>query len=84
MPGKLPPLEKSDLKSQEYLGGRDGDIMINRIKAFLEEKQLPKDKKDLIIRTLENTLLAENINKVLHLEAIFDDRIVEWRVGRFE
>jgi hypothetical protein len=64
IPGKVPVLDKSDLKSQTFIGGRDGDILISRIKAFLEEKKLPPEKKDLIIRTLSNTLLTENINKV--------------------
>ena len=63
IPGKVPILEKDDLKSQDYEGGRDGDIMINRINAYLNEKKLPKEKKDLIIRTLSNTLLMDNINK---------------------
>lgn len=64
IPGKVPVLDKTDLKSQTFIGGRDGDILISRIKAFLEEKKLPVEKKDLIIRTLSNTLLTENINKV--------------------
>jgi len=64
IPNVLPPLEKSDLKSQTYVGGRDGDILINRLNAFLSHKSLPQEKKDLIVRTLSNTLLTENINKV--------------------
>jgi hypothetical protein len=38
--------------------------MINHISAFLNERHIPKDKRELIIRTLSNTLLSENINKV--------------------
>lgn len=64
IPSEVPVLEKDDLKSQTFLGGRDGDILINRINAFLSKKDLPQEKKDLIIRTLSNTLLTENINKV--------------------
>ena len=45
-------------------GNRDGDIVLRKINAFLNEKQIPKDKKDLIVRTLANTLTTENINKV--------------------
>lgn len=89
IPGKLPPLEKSDLKSQVFIGGRDGDIMINRIEAFLEEKKLPKDKKDLIVRTLQNTLTTENINKVENGESqlkrvftkIVDDLGIYYKIG---
>ena len=64
--GSVPVLEKNELKSQTFIGGRDGDILINRVNAFLSKKELPQDKKDLIIRTLSNTLLTENINKPLN------------------
>ncbi|MBK8443231.1 MAG: N-6 DNA methylase [Sphingobacteriales bacterium] len=87
--GKVPPLEKGELKSQTYQGGRDGDILINRITAFLSEKNLPQDKKDLIIRTLSNTLLTENINKVENGESqlkrvftkIVDDLGIYYKIG---
>ena len=64
IPGKVTPLEKSDLKSSTEKGNTDGDIIVRKIKAFLNEKKLPEEKKQLIIRTLENTLTTENINKV--------------------
>ena len=89
IPNKLPPLEKDDLKSQIYSGGRDGDIIISRINAFLAEKKLPQEKKDLIIRTLSNTLLTENINKVENGESqlkrvfvkIVDDLGIYYKIG---
>ena len=64
IPGKVAPLEKSDLKSSTEDGNRDGDIVVRKIKAFLNEKNLPTEKKNLIIRTLQNTLTTDNINKV--------------------
>jgi len=64
IPNKVSPLEKSDLKSSIEEGNRDGEIIVRKIKAFLKAKKLPQDKQDLIIRTLSNTLLSENINKV--------------------
>ena len=89
IPNKVPVLDKSELKSQSFIGGRDGDILINRIKAFLDEKALPQDKKELIIRTLSNTLLAENINKVENGESqlkivfsqIVDDLGIYYKIG---
>lgn len=89
IPGKVPPLEKTDLKSQTFVGGRDGDIVIGRIKAFLDEKDLPIEKKDLIIRTLQNTLTTENINKVENGESqlkrvfikIVDDLGIYYKIG---
>lgn len=64
IPKKVSPLEKDDLKSSLEEGNRDGDIVLRKINAFLSEKQIPQDKKDLIVRTLANTLTTENINKV--------------------
>ena len=64
IPNKVKPLDKEDLKSLEEEGNRDGDIILRKINAFLNEKKIPKDKKDLIVRTLQNTLTTDNINKV--------------------
>jgi len=89
IPNKVPVLDKSELKSQTFVGGRDGDIVLARIKAFLDEKKLPKGKKDLIIRTLSNTLLPDNINKVENGESqvkrvftkIVDDLGIYYKIG---
>jgi N-6 DNA Methylase len=89
IPNEVPVLEKSDLKSQTFMGGRDGDILINRITAFLNKKELPQEKKELIIRTLSNTLLTENINKVENGESqlkrvfakIVDDLGIYYKIG---
>lgn len=89
IPNKVPVLEKEELKSQTYEGGRDGDILLGRIKAFLSEKKIPKSKQELIIRTLSNTLLTENINKVKNGESqlrrvfikIVDDLGIYYKIG---
>lgn len=87
--GKVKPLEKSDLKSSSEAKNRDGDIMIRKIDAFLEEKDLPSDKKKLILRTLQNTLTTDNINKVENGETqlkrvfskIIDDLGIYYKIG---
>lgn len=87
--GKVKPLEKEDLKSSQEEGDRDGDIILRKINAFFNEKQLPQDKKELIIRTLSNTLLTENINKVESGESqlkrvftkIVDDLGIYYKIG---
>lgn len=61
---KITPLEKDELKSLQEEGSRDGDIILRKIKNFLNEKSIPRDKKDLIVRTLQNTLATDNINKI--------------------
>jgi len=87
--GKVTPLEKFDLKSSTEIGNRDGDILVRKITAFLGEKKIPVDKKELIIRTLSNTLLAENINRVKDGESqlkrvftkIIDDIGIYYKIG---
>ena len=89
IPGKVAPLEKSDLKSSTEVGNRDGDILIRKIKAFLKEKNIPVEKSELIIRTLQNTLTTENINRVINGESqlkrvftkIVDDLGIYYKIG---
>ena len=89
IPGKVAPLEKSDLKSSIEKGNTDGEIVVRKIKAFLEEKEIPNEKKDLILRTLVNTLTTENINKVENGESqlkrvftkIVDDLGIYYKIG---
>lgn len=89
VPGRVAPLEKEDLKSSIEQDNTDGDIILRKIKAFLNEKNLPQAKKDMIIRTLQNTLTAENINKVENGETqlkrvfikIVDDLGIYYKIG---
>lgn len=89
IPGKVAPLEKSDLKSSSEAENKDGDIMVRKITAFLNEKNLPKEKSELIIRTLQNTLTTDNINKVENGESqlkrvftkIVDDLGIYYKIG---
>lgn len=89
VPGKVAPLDKSDLKSSTEHGNRDGDIIIWKIEAFLSEKRLPKEKKGLIVRTLTNTLTTDNINKPTNGESqlkrvfskIIDDLGIYYKIG---
>lgn len=89
IPGKVAPLEKSELKSSLEEGNTDGDILVRKIKAFLNEKQLPREKKDLIVRTLQNTLTTDNINRVENGESqlkrvftkIVDDLGIYYKIG---
>lgn len=83
------PLTKADLKSSTERNNTDGDIMVRKIESFLDAKKLPKDKKDLIVRTLQNTLTTDNINKVTDGESqlkrvfvkIVDDLGIYYKIG---
>lgn len=89
VPNKVAALEKSDLKSSSEDGNRDGDIILRKIKAFLNEKNLPDEKRDLIVRTLQNTLTTDNINKAENGESqlkrvftkIVDDLGIYYKIG---
>lgn len=89
VPGKVAALEKAELKSSTEDGNRDGDIILRKIKAFLNEKNLPSEKRDLIVRTLQNTLTTDNINKVENGESqlkrvftkIVDDLGIYYKIG---
>lgn len=89
IPGKVTPLEKSDLNSSIEKGNRDGDIILRKIIAFMDEKEIPKEKKELVISTLKNTLVNENINKIENGESqlkrvftkIVDDLGIYYKIG---
>ena len=89
VPGKVAALEKAELKSSTEEGNRDGDIILRKIKAFLGEKNLPQEKRELIVRTLQNTLTTDNINKVENGESqlkrvfvkIVDDLGIYYKIG---
>ena len=73
VPGKVKPLEKEDLKSSPESGETDGEIILST------EKALPETKKELIIRTLQNTLTSDNLNKITagetQLKRVFNKRL---------
>lgn len=87
--GKVAPLEKSELKSLDEEGNRDGDIILRKIKAFLGTKNLPQGKMELIVRTLQNTLTDDANNKEQDGESrlkrvfskIVDDLGIYYKIG---
>ena len=89
VPGKVKQLEKVDLKSSVEHGNTDGEIMVRKIESFLKEKNIPNQKKDFILRSLKNTLLASNINKPKNGETqlkrvftkIIDDLGIYYKIG---
>lgn len=89
VPNRVAALEKAELRSSTEAGNRDGDVIIRKLKAFLNEKNLPQEKRELIVRTLENTLTTDNINKVENGESqlkrvftkIVDDLGIYYKIG---
>jgi len=89
IPNKVAFLDKTELKSSTEKGNTDGDIVLRKIKAFLDEKKIPVEKKNFVIRALDNTLTTENINKVENGESqlkrvfskIVDDLGYYYKIG---
>jgi hypothetical protein len=89
IPNKVAFLDKTELKSSTEKGNTDGDIVLRKIKAFLDEKKIPVEKKDFVIRALDNTLTTANINKVENGESqlkrvfskIVDDLGYYYKIG---
>lgn len=89
IPNKVSPLEKSELKSLSEKGNTDGDILLRKIIAFLSAKELPEEKRNMIIRTLKNTITNDSINKVENGESqlkrvftkIVDDLGIYYKIG---
>ncbi len=89
VPGKVSPLEKSDLKSSNEKNFTDGEILMRKVEEFLSQRNLPEDKKNLIVRTLQNTVTSANINKVTNGETqlkrvfskIVDDLGIYYKIG---
>jgi hypothetical protein len=89
IPNKVAFLDKTELKSSNENGNTDSDIVFRKIKAFLDEKKIPIEKKKFIIRALHNTLTSPNINKVENGESqlkrvfskIVDDLGYYYKIG---
>ena len=89
IPDHVAPLDKSELKSSTEVGNRDGDIIERKIRAFLQYKNLPEEKRKFLVNTLSNILLQERINKpengASQLRRIFikiiDDLGIYYKIG---
>lgn len=86
---RVAPLTLDELKSSPERDNTDGDILVRKIKAFLSEKCIPQTKMDMIVRTLSNTLMSEQLNKVENGESrlkrifrkIVDDLGFYYKIG---
>lgn len=89
IPDHVAPLDKSELKSSTEVGSRDGDIIYRKIRAFLQHKNLPEEKRQFVVNTLSNVLLQERINKPENGESqlrriftkIIDDLGIYYKIG---
>jgi len=61
VPGKVAPLEITDLKGQTGRNTNDGRVIINRISDFLTGRELPEEKKDMIVNDLSRVFVHSGL-----------------------
>lgn len=66
---KVAPLEIADLKGESGSKTNDGQVIINKIDSFLEEKNLPQEKKAMIINDLSRVFIYSDLWKTVNGES---------------
>jgi len=61
VPNKVAPLEVSDFKGQTGQNTNDGKVIINKISDFLTERDLPQEKKDMIVNDLSRVFIHSGL-----------------------
>lgn len=61
--GKVAPLDTTDLKGESGRKTNDGVVIINKIDSFLEERNLPQEKKAMIINDLSRVFIYSDLWK---------------------
>lgn len=61
--GKIAPLKIEELKGETGRKTHDGRILINKIDSFLEERNLPQEKKEMIINDLSRVFIYSELWK---------------------
>lgn len=59
---RVAPLEITDLKGQISESEKDGQIILNKVKSFLSERNLPREKQDMIIDDLKQVFLYADLS----------------------
>lgn len=67
--GKVAPLEISDLKGESGSKTNDGQVIISKIDSFLEERNLPQEKKAMIINDLSRVFIYSDLWKTVNGES---------------
>jgi hypothetical protein len=67
--GKVAPLEVTELKGQTGQKTNDGVVIINRISDFLTERDLPQEKKDMIVNDLSRVFVHSGLYSIYNGES---------------
>lgn len=66
---KVSPLEINELKGETGSKTNDGYVIINKIDSFLDERNLPKEKKDMILNDLSRVFIYSDLWKPINGES---------------
>ncbi len=66
---KVAPLEIVELKGESGAKSNDGHIIINKIDSFLAERNLPQEKKEMIINDLSRVFIYSDLWKPINGES---------------
>ena len=67
--GKVSPLEIADLKGNNAQKDNDGIVIINKISSFLEMRNLPTAKKDMLVNDLSRVFVYSDLWKAVNGES---------------
>lgn len=67
--GKVAPLEIADLKGESGSKTNDGQVIISKIDSFLEERNLPQEKKAMIINDLSRVFIYSDLWQTVNGES---------------
>lgn len=67
--GKVSPLEIAELKGETGAKSNDGFVLLNKIDSFLEERNLPTEKKQMIINDLSRVFIYSDLWKPINGES---------------
>ncbi|MCI9125937.1 MAG: N-6 DNA methylase [Eubacterium sp.] len=67
--GKVAPLEIADLKGESGSKTNDGQVIISKIDSFLEERNLPQEKKAMIINDLSRVFIYSDLWRTVNGES---------------
>lgn len=65
----IAPLEISDLKGEMGEKSNDGYVIINKIESFLSERNLPNEKKKMIVNDLSRVFIYSDLWKTINGES---------------
>lgn len=71
------PLQKEQLLSLSESGNKDGEIIMRKIKVFLEKRGIPDKKREQIISNLNLTLLQDDYSKPNNGTSLIKNAFIE-------